>query len=408
MQLDVVIFGGGAAGLWTLDAVVRRGASAVLLEARRLGAGQTIAAQGIIHGGLKYTLRGLLTASATEIRDMPQVWRECLAGRREPDLSDVRVRADHCHLWRTGSLASRAGMIGARFGLHVAPQNLAERDRPAALAGCPGGVARLDEQVIAPDSLLKNLFQKHRRRIYQIDAAGGVSCTLDPGGGLRSVELAHPATGCSLSISARHVVLAAGEGNADLRRRFGRPEGAMQRRPLHMVLLRGDLPELNGHCVDGGTTRITVTSDRCGDGRRVWQVGGQIAEKGVACDERTLLSQARHEIQAAIPGIDLTGVEWSAYRVNRAEGSTSGGLRPESVQLLVEGNVLTAWPTKLALAPVLAERIAETLAPFDGTAAAEDSELDDWPRPEVAAFPWESARKWWTNDDLAQSVRRAA
>ena len=45
-RLDVVIFGGGAAGLWLLDELVRAGYEALLLEAGALGAGQTIASQG--------------------------------------------------------------------------------------------------------------------------------------------------------------------------------------------------------------------------------------------------------------------------------------------------------------------------------------------------------------------------
>ena len=53
MQLDVLIFGGGAAGLWCLDRFRRAGYHAILLEAKALGRGQTIQAQGIIHGGGK-------------------------------------------------------------------------------------------------------------------------------------------------------------------------------------------------------------------------------------------------------------------------------------------------------------------------------------------------------------------
>ena len=49
-------------------------------------------------------------------------------------------------------------------------------------------------------------------------------------------------------------MLTAGNGNAGLRRQMRLDEGVMQRRPLHMVLLRGDLPVLNGHCVDGRIT----------------------------------------------------------------------------------------------------------------------------------------------------------
>ena len=65
---DVVIIGGGVAGLWTLDQLVREGHRAVLLESSRLGEGQTVAAQGIIHGGLKYSLSGKTSRRALGVK----------------------------------------------------------------------------------------------------------------------------------------------------------------------------------------------------------------------------------------------------------------------------------------------------------------------------------------------------
>jgi glycerol-3-phosphate dehydrogenase len=109
MDIDGLIFGGGAAGLWLLDQLARRGDRVLLLEAGRLGQGQTVASQGIIHGGLKYTLHGLLTPAAREIREMPGIWRKCLAGERTPDLRNTRVRSASCYVWRSDSLRSRLG-----------------------------------------------------------------------------------------------------------------------------------------------------------------------------------------------------------------------------------------------------------------------------------------------------------
>jgi glycerol-3-phosphate dehydrogenase len=407
MQLDVLIFGGGAAGLWLLDTLFWRGARALLLEADRLGAGQTIAAQGIIHGGLKYTLQGVLTPSALQIREMPEHWQECQQGRRQPDLRGMRLRSSHCHLWRTESFASRLAMMGARVGLNVTPQLLDDDDRPGVLAHCPGPVARLDEPVIAPESFLQALFARHRGRILKINASD-VEWELDSPSAVRGVRLSHPAWGRPLVLHPRHVVLAAGKGNLALRRQVGLPEGAMQTRPLHMVLARGRLPELNGHCVDGAATRVTITSDRTSDGRAVWQLGGQIAESGVALDERTLLLRAKNEVKATIPGIELAGVEWSTYRVDRAEGAMPGGSRPETVQMVVEGNVLTVWPTKLALAPVLAEKAAERLPAFNSSLTVDSDLLEDWPRPEIARPPWETVARWFTSDELDGKRRKAA
>jgi glycerol-3-phosphate dehydrogenase len=415
MQLDVLIFGGGAAGLWLLDDLARQGARVLLLEADRLGAGQTIAAQGIIHGGLKYTLQGALTPSAVQIRDMPGLWRDCLAGACRPDLRHVRLRAPHCHLWRTDSFGSRLGMMGARVGLRVAPRVLADDERPAALARCPGVVARLDEPVLATDSLLEALVAEHASRVLHVPASQ-IQFDLDGPGKVRGVRLTQPQTAAQLNLSPAHIVLTAGRGNAELRRRIGLAETAMQSRPLHMVMVRGDLPPLNGHCVDGRTTRVTITSDRDAQDRTVWQVGGQIAELGVELDERSLLARAVAELQAVIPGIDLTCAEWATYRVDRAEQTTSGGHRPETVGMLCEGNSITAWPTKLALVPYLAQTILDRLGTFGTHAdvasaevlAAESAVFAAWPRPQIALLPWDAPREWLATDELRQTSRREA
>lgn len=428
MDMDVVIFGGGAAGLWLLDDLTRRGQQAVLLEADALGAGQTVATQGIIHGGLKYTLQGLLTNSATSIREMPALWRECLNGYREPNLRAVRRRSDECFLWRTDSLSSRLGMLGAQFGLRVAPQAVSKDDRPEILRGCPGAVARLPEQVISSVSLLEVLAARNRERLLKVDPARVELECVTPGevtsiriDGLHQEVNATPraagnvptlppaARAVPLTLRPRAVVFTAGAGNALLRRRVGLTTEAMQRRPLHMVMLRGEqLPMFQGHCVDGAKTRVTITSEADSEGRTVWQVGGQIAEDGVAWDERTLITHARDELRAVLPNIDLSPVEWRTYRVDRAEGIVPGGKRPESVQIRREGNCLTAWPTKLALVPQLAAELCRQIGIADGkwhmpngkSQFDSDGITRDWPRPTVAMPPWETAGRWIANDAL--------
>ena len=56
IRVDVVIVGGGIAGLWLLNLLRSRGYGAVLIERSAFGDGQTICSQGMIHGGLKYAL----------------------------------------------------------------------------------------------------------------------------------------------------------------------------------------------------------------------------------------------------------------------------------------------------------------------------------------------------------------
>ncbi len=393
---DIVIFGGGGAGLWLLDEVRSRGHRAVLLEADRLGAGQTICAQGIIHGGLKYTLDGVLSKSASAIRDMPQVWRACLDGRRVPNLHHTRVRAGHCYLWRTASIRARLGMVGARVGLRVAPETVADDHRPAVLAGCPGEVATIAEPVIDPASFVAGLARRHGDALLKIDAEHGLDFTLSEPGQIEAIRLTDPAGGLVKTLMPHRVVFTAGAGNAALCARVGLAHvAAQQLRPLHMLLMRGPLPELNGHCVEGAHTLVTITSDADAAGRTVWQVGGQVAEDGAAMDRPEFLRHAAAQVRAALPGLELGEVEFSAYRVDRAEAAASGH-RPSDVYVGGRGNVLVAWPTKLALVPRLAHRIAAELDfPTPGRDGA--AELDGWPRPEPAQPPWEWQQQWTTD-----------
>ena len=405
-----MIFGGGAAGLWLLDELTRRGIDAVLLEANALGAGQTVAAQGIIHGGLKYTLQGLLTKSAASIREMPNVWRECLDGRSEPNLSGVRRRSDECFLWRTDSLSSRLGMLGAQFGLRVAPQTVATDERPELLQRCPGTVARLPEQVISTVSLIEVLAARNREQMLQVDPQR-VEFICRAAGDVSLIRL-HRDHGPTLELRPRQVVFTAGAGNSALRRSVLLHQEAMQRRPLHMIMLRGSLPPFQGHCVYGAKTRVTITSDVDSAGRTVWQVGGQIAEDGVACDDLTLMANARQELVSVLPGIDLSPVEWSTYRVDRAEAIMPGGKRPATVQIRREGNCLTAWPTKLALVPQLVAEIANEIVEHVSTVLTSNRQFEnlphDWQRPSVALPPWEIAERWRSDAEVAISSVRVS
>lgn len=389
--LDVLIFGGGAAGLWLLDVLVESGHSVLLLEADRLGAGQTVCAQGIIHGGFKYSLAGRLMGTGAAVREMPGLWRRCLAGTATPRLTGTRLRAEHCFLWSTRSIGSALTMVAARVALQAAPRSIDASQRPAVLQACPGSVAILPEPVIDPVSLLADLGGRHRPRILRIDSAGVQFKRREPGN-VSSVTLARPGGGDPMTIEPRALVFTAGAGNEALCAAAGlRALGRQQRRPLHMLMARGDLPELNGHCIETAGPRATISSHTDSHGRVVWQVGGRIAEEGVPIHEESFIRRGAAELRAVLPGLDMAGVELGSYRVDRAEGAWPGG-RPDDVMVGREGNVIVAWPTKLCLAPRLAERVAAILDPPAGGADAADT--DGWPRPEVASPPWEGDLRW--------------
>ena len=67
---DIVIFGAGIAGLWTFHSLKKMGYDVLLLERESIGGGQTIASQGIIHSGLKFSLAGKVNKLAKSISAM--------------------------------------------------------------------------------------------------------------------------------------------------------------------------------------------------------------------------------------------------------------------------------------------------------------------------------------------------
>ncbi len=388
--VEVVVIGGGIAGLWLLDELTRSGRSAILLEKQDLGSGQTIASQGIIHGGLKYMLDGNLTLSAKVISEMPALWRDCVAGRREPNLGGTQVLSEYGCIWGTGSIKSRIFMMGSSIALRTAPVPMDRHEWPAALANVPGKVLKVGEQVLDPSSLMATFAARNRGRLMKIENA-----TFERSGD-QVQSVAATVTGGSVLIRTEMVVLTAGQGNGDMRQKAGLSATAMQRRPLHMVMVRGDLPELFGHCVAGPKPRVTITSATDSAGHRIWQVGGQIAEDGVAMDSTGLISHARKELAASVPGLKMDGLEYATYRVDRAEAATAAGHRPDDVHLVREGNVITAWPTKLALAPRLADRVLEEIDRGLGQRSASPGsiEVPAELHPTVAQAPWEEAE--WT------------
>ena len=79
--------------MWLLNLLVDRGYSAILLEREHLGAGQTLASQGMIHGGFKYALNGAFSAQEKSLFLMPDRWKRYLLGRGEIDLRDLKVKS---------------------------------------------------------------------------------------------------------------------------------------------------------------------------------------------------------------------------------------------------------------------------------------------------------------------------
>jgi hypothetical protein len=233
---------------------------------------------------------------------------------------------------------------------------------------------------------------------------GGIGCVAGAIAGAGEVE-----------VRAGRYILSAGEGNEAILRRCAatQPEVVrMQRRPLHMTLVRevepGVLPVLYGHAIGfSDKPRVTVTTSRDNEGRVVWYVGGQVSEEGVERDRAGQIEAARRELRECLAWLEWERMrlEWGTLRIDRAEGLTPDGSRPDEPVVARVGNMYAAWPTKLAFAPATAERLRGMLEE-DGIKAGSvasvegaEAELAGLPRPPMGEPPWNdrSGRVTWSS-----------
>lgn len=400
LQRDIVILGGGIAGLWLLNRLRDAGHDAVLLEKHALGGGQTLASQGIIHGGLKYALNGVLTPAASTIAAMPARWKACLEGRGDMDLRSCRVLSPHYWMWSGGSIRSRFKTFLGSRALRGRINHLRRADYPDVLREPPvdGSVYRLSDFVIDTPSLLATLVKLWPDHI---GLAGDIQLDSDRRHQIEAVR-ATGREGRPVTLRARYYILAAGAGNEELLRQTGAEQPAMQRRPLHMVTVRCDRPAWLHVIGDdfGMTPRLTITSHPAPDGQWTWYLGGELAESGVQRSGAQQIDAARRLLRELFVSVRVDEDSWFSFPVDRAEPASQDQRRPDDAFVQMHGNVVTVWPTKLTLTPNLGDAVLSRVTPGVPRSAAERAEEQDhggytlsehFDTPRIARHPWESS-----------------
>jgi hypothetical protein len=209
------------------------------------------------------------------------------------------------------------------------------------------------------------------------------------------------AQGVDYCFHYKKVIFSAGEGNEGLVARFDNDQPEMQRRPLKMVVMRGVQNDMiYAHCLGASVNpRITITSHRDARDNVVWYMGGQLAEDGVNKTDVALLKAAKKELGELIPWLDLKGAEWGVLEINRAEIKKPGTTRPDTFSIEQHEDVITAWPTKLALAPVLADELVKIIE-GDSIERSTDQSLPVWASPEYAELPWDEETCWIASSEI--------
>ncbi len=391
--LDVTVVGGGVAGLWLLNRLQSGGYRARLVEQQQLGFGQSRYAQGIIHGGVKYALNGVVNDASEAIAAMPPRWQAARQGVGEIDLRAVEVRAEAQLLWSTATFTSRlAGFFASKL-MRGRMSALEPRDAPRLLQhpDFRGQLYRLHEPVLDGGSLLRVLAQPVAAAIRT-----GVDLKLQPPQQQSGYWYCCD-TVTGVEWWSRAVVLTAGEGSGALLQQLGYTEPVMQLRPLQMVVVRGEALDrhLFAHVLGGTPSpRLTVTSHIDHEGQAVWYLGGELAEQGVTRTPAAQMATAQQLLHELLPWWQPTGLEWATLRVNRAEGLRSDGSRPTEPTLFTHGTLLTAWPLKLAFAPLLADRVLAELRRLELAPSGVEVGEREAIQPAVAPLPWQQPPIW--------------
>jgi len=379
-KTDIAIIGGGIAGLWLLNLLTIRGYSVFLVEKEALGAGQTVASQGMIHGGIKYALHGLLSDASETIAAMPARWQACLNGSGTLDLSTVHTLSQDYFLFSDAKLTSRVTALLGSKALASRVTYIKTADLPPVLKNpqFKGKVYRLQDFVIDIQSLLQELARPFHERIhtgeFKLDTVEGK---------LNSVRLTD-----GTQLSAQRYILAAGSGNGELIKQLDLPV-RMQLRPLKQVIVKGhNLPELYAHAVSvkaGNKPRLTITTHYLDDGTPCWYLGGHLAEKGVGQSDDALIEQAKGELRELLPWVELTHCTYQVLSIDRAEPSQQDHKRPDTPYVRQFGNTIICWPTKLTLAPLLGDMVDDLLQ-FE---PCDDQQISLSAPVRIAPSPWE-------------------
>ena len=382
---DIVICGGGIAGLWLLNVLTAKGFNVLLIEKESTGGTQTMASQGMIHGGQRYMLGENSSYHAESVSPLPDRWDACLRGHGELDLRGVEVLSQTQFMWPTGGVLTSLALNAATKTLKAKMKKLDEKNVPEALAGISyRPIYELPEKVLNVSSLINELSAPHADRIRRgcIEAL-----TRD---GLLMVS--------GIPVSARAVICTAGIGNEKFLRLLGAGELQSQRRPIRQIMVQPMPFPLYGH---GVTTsykpRITITSHPLDTGDYVWYLGGAIADEATEFSEVEAIKYAQKQMTLLFDYLDWSSKKWATWHGTRAEAYSPIGRLPQGPVIQEYDNVLVAWPTKLTLTPLLGDQVLSLLAKKGVRPKYSEDGLNTLPleSPSQAVFPWEEVK--WTN-----------
>ncbi len=380
---DIVIFGAGIAGLWAFHRLKLMGYDVVLFEVSSIGGGQTIASQGIIHSGLKFSIAGKINNLAKSISAMPEHWRAALNGSGEIDLSATTINATSQQMLIPKGFMGNLTNIITRKALGDSVQKLPREQWSNELknSGFNGSIVNMGELVLDVPSLIRALADPYKdsiRKITREQAAEPFKFLSDN------------------NITAKRIIFTSAGSNEKIATNNNHDKGLKtQKRPLMQGIIKNAPFPLYAHLI-GKTDKpvASITTHKMSDGTLVWYLGGGVAERSTNSNPEEVYSAAKKAFKSYLPNIDLSNVEWSVLPINRVEGkSNTDSWMPDTPTIHHADNVLYCWATKLTFAPMLSDMILKDLEKADITPSNKISDFSFLPEVEYAKTPWDKA-KW--------------
>ncbi len=399
IEKDALIIGGGIAGLWMLNRLRADGYDVMLLEKNKLGGGQTIASQGMIHGGIKYALNGNLNSASEAIADMPDHWKSCLAGNGDVDLTGTNILSEHYYMWPRNSLRSRFNAFLGSKALRAKVSKVDSKNYPDFFQShIKGPLYELLDIVLDVPSLLSCLCKNHQANIKLFSHDSWWSIEKNADGEFKSLSMQQGDE--IFDIKAKHLIIASGEGSKEFINKLipdtDLPTNMQQQlRPLHMTIVKHEHPfPIHVHCVADqltATPEVTITTHKCKDGKSAWYLGGEIAESGATRTHEEQIKAAQNKLNELFPWCDLTNAQWHSFFINRAEALTKNGARPETASIHQYKNISLCWPSKLTLAPNLGQQIVNLFQEINFKPGVYNNpDLSKISSTDIAIPPWDA------------------
>ncbi|OHV37007.1 MULTISPECIES: FAD-dependent oxidoreductase [Pseudofrankia] len=376
IDLDVLVIGGGAQGLWLLNDLSKRQYRTVLLERGELGGGQTCHSHGLIHRGHYYDdtdMMIILNAAA-------QFWEAFVDEKGIAKLNKSRALAG----FGPGTAVQRHTYFWSTAGL-----NFDEcPEWPEALLG--GKVKHLfetDEFSLDASEVVKGLSRDVDHATYKLDEGDDAIRFIHDGKSISSVEAS--LSGTQVELRPKFVVIAAGIGNCGLLGRIGANRNpsagetfVQAQRKNQMMVLRGDhLPLMTAvFPIRGGLQGVFLCSREDPEtGRPVWLVsdhnsvpfpmGSDGTPQTSAFPSQEWVKRMLISLSSVAPGLfvddDSSKLEVSVYTGLTSERSFGVGQHMTDMYIDPLGfdNVLTVWPTKLTMTPFASNVVMRFIRP---------------------------------------------